>query len=414
MAYFAPEAMAFPLPKFVPVKQIIPDEVLSDIPGTVAREIAKPSVACRMEPGKTAAVLVGSRGIDNLATIVRATIDTLKAAGVKPFIIPAMGSHGGGIAERQAGILAGYGITEETMGVPVKASMETIVIGASESGIPVHIDKFASQADYVVPINRVKVHTDFKGPIESGLCKMMVIGIGKHNGCSRVHQEGFANFARVIPEVAAVTLGHLNVPFGVAILENGFDHTYAVEAVPGNEILTREPALLAKSKELLPRLYFDKLDVLVCDQIGKDISGAGIDPNITGRVAGRKTEYWSVPAPTITRIVVNRISAGSHGSAVGLGCADLCPESIWDTIDREATVANQIASCVPENAFTPMLVPTEDDALRGAIVTSRCPDWSAATVVRIRDTLHLTDIEVSESLLPYCRSNSHFVVPEGC
>lgn len=413
MALFSPAAAAFPLPKFYPVQQIIPDERLSlpEIPAVIASEIGKDAVCRRLIAGKIACLLVGSRGIENIALIVRSVIDQLKYYGIEPFIIPAMGSHGGGIAENQKNILAGYGITESAMGVPIRASMETAIIATSESGIPVHADKIALSADYIIPINRIKVHTDFKGPIESGLCKMMVIGLGKHNGCAQVHQAGFKMFPRIIPEIAKAALAATNVPFGLGILENGHDHTHALIAIPGNEIPEREAELLTRAKQLLPKLHFDQLDVLIVNQIGKDISGAGMDPNITGRVAGRDVGDWAFDAPRIARIVVNHISPGSHGSAVGMGCADFTTQAMFEEIDFESTYANQIASCVPENAFVPLIMPTEDDALRGAIVTSLCPDWSAARVVRIKDTLHLADIEVSESLLDECRQNPNFMVP---
>lgn len=253
MAVFSKEAAAFPLPVFYKVQQIIPDEKLEDIPGTIAAEMGKEEIRSRLRAGTTAAVLVGSRGIDNLALIVRTVLDQLKRAGVQPFIIPAMGSHGGGVAENQQQILAGYGITESSMGVPVRASMDTIQIATSKTGIPVYADKIACSADYIIPINRIKVHTDFKGPIESGLCKMLVIGLGKHTGCSRVHQEGFRNFPRVIPEVAKAVLEVAPVPFGIGIIENGHDHTHSIVAVPGDKILEREPGYLGQSK-LLRRL----------------------------------------------------------------------------------------------------------------------------------------------------------------
>lgn len=415
MAIFSPEAKAFPLPKLYPVQQIIPDDRIAkeDIPGIVEQEIAKEEIRSRLEAGKTACVLVGSRGIDNIAIVVHSVITELKRYGVKPYIIPAMGSHGGAIAENQRGILAGYGITEETTGVEIRAGMKTKQIATSESGIPVYADVNALDADYIIPVNRVKVHTDFKGPIESGVSKMMVIGLGKHDGCSRVHQAGFKRFPVVIPELAKASIEANNVPFGFALVENGHDHTHLLAALPGDEIIEREKKLLELSKSLMPTLHFDQLDVLIVDQIGKDISGAGMDPNITGRVAGRDVNDWGFDAPKISRIVLNHISEGSHGSGVGMGCAEFITQSFFDQIDFEATYANQIASCVPENAFTPMVMPTEEDALRGAIVTSLCPDWSAARVARIKDTLHLGNIEVSESLLDECRKNPNFIVPDS-
>ena len=412
MPVFTKEEMEFPLPEMVDVKQVIPDEYLENVYDRVREEAAKPEVRARLEKGKTACVLVGSRGIDKLSTTVKAVVDGLKEAGVEPFIIPAMGSHGGGIAERQRGIIEGYGVTEEAMGCPIKASMDVVKLGTSEHGISCYVDKYASEADYVIPVGRVKVPTDFKGHIESGLCKMMVIGIGKHTGCAAVHQVGFENFHWAIPEVAKFNIDHLNVPFGLAMIENGHDHLCYVEAVPGDRIMEREPELLEMEKAVLPRLYFDKLDVLIVEKIGKNITGAGMDPNITGRVAGRKTEYWKVNAPDISQIVVYGMTEESHGSAVGLGCADFTLRSVVDEIDYEATYANQIASATPMAAFIPIALETREDALRGAIICSKCGDMSKAKVAWIHDTLHLSDIKVSESLLDYCRNSEHFIVEE--
>ena len=194
------------LPKMVPVKQIFPDDRIADVPAVIAAQFAREEIRASVEAGKTAAVLCGSRGISQIDLVTKCVIDNLKALGVEPFIVPAMGSHGGATAEGQIAVLAGYGITEETMGVPIKASMETIIVGEIEPGFPVHADKYAAQADYIIPINRVKVHTAFDGEIESGVCKMLSIGIGKHNGCSRIHQVGFPNFPIYIPKVSDVIL----------------------------------------------------------------------------------------------------------------------------------------------------------------------------------------------------------------
>ena len=395
------------LPHFVPVTQLFPDEHLDDVPRATKAEIEALWPETHIRPGDTVAVLVGSRGIADLDKIVKATLGALISHGAKPFIVPSMGSHAGGIAEEQKAFIAGYGITEETMGVPIRASMDTVIIGRTAGNVPVYIDKYASQADHIVPINRVKVHTDFDGAIESGLCKMLSIGIGKHTGCSRLHQEGFASFPTLLPEVAGIVIRERSVPFGVAIIENAHEHVHLVLAVAGSRIVETEPELLKISRALMPRLCFDAIDVLVVDQIGKDVTGAGMDPNITGRIAGApKSPLFN--GPSIRRIVVNRLSKGTHGNAIGIGLADFTTKAVAEAMNTEATYANVIASCTPEGARLPPCLDTEEEALRAALVTCQGIDKNTAKVVRIKDTLHLIEIEVSESLLPYCRSSRYF------
>lgn len=397
------------LPKLAPVRQLFPDDHIDDIAAVIHSEFSKSEIKNSVIAGKTAAVLVGSRGISNLQTIVKATIDELLALGLKPFIVPSMGSHGGGIAEEQRKIIEGYGITEEFMGVPIHSSMETIIIGKTKGGCPVHMDKNASEADYIIPIARIKAHTDFDGEIESGICKMLAIGLGKHNGCSRIHQEGFPNFPVVLPEIASIVMKERNVIFSVAIVENAHENVHTVKVVLGSDTIPVEKELLKLSKSLMPRLCFEHIDVLIVDQIGKDVTGAGMDPNITGRVGGMPTSpYYN--GPTITRIVINKLSEGTHGNATGLGSADFITRQLFNSIDFEATYANLIASCVPENAKIPMIFDDEQSALLAAIVTCRGIDKNDAKVVRIKDTLHLIDIEVSENLIPYCEHNPCFEI----
>lgn len=397
------------LPKLVPVRQLFPNDYIEDIPAVIHNEFQQDNIRSSIIPGKSVAVLVGSRGISNLQAIVKATIDELLALGLKPFIVPAMGSHGGGIAEEQRKIIEGYGVTEEYMGVPIKASMQTIIIGETAGGCPVHIDKFASEADYIVPVARIKAHTDFDGEIESGICKMLSIGIGKHNGCSRIHQEGFPNFPVVLPEIASIVMRERNVPFSIAIIENAHENVHTLKVVAGKETIHVEKELLKLSKSLMPRLCFDHLDVLIVDQIGKDVTGAGMDPNITGRIGGMPTSPYYT-GPTITRIVINRLSKATHGNATGLGSADFITRELFENIDFESTYANLIASCVPDNAKIPMIFEDEQAALLAAIVTCRGINKNDAKVVKIKDTLHLIDIEVSENLIPYCKNSPYFEV----
>ena len=398
-----PEAVRnLQLPKMVKVGQIFADEHLDDTATAVKAQAAP--FAAQMREGATAAVLVGSRGVTNIDIIAKAVIDTLLEAGVKPFIIPAMGSHGG-ISEGQEEILKGYGITQETMGVPIDSSMATEIIGKTPDGMEVHFSKPALEADYVIPVARVKPHTDFNAPIESGLCKMLAIGGGKHNGCSTIHREGLAALAHTVPDAAKVILDKVHVPFALATVENAFDKTHTVEAVPGNRIFTREPQLLALAKELMPRIKFSEVDILIVGQIGKEISGTGMDPNITGR-----DSYGPVPGANthVKRIIIEDLSEGAHGNAIGMGTADFMLRKAYEKIDFVPTYTNGIASGNPEALKTPVIVETEEEAIRAAIQTCAGIDIHNPKIVKIKDTLHLSEIEVSENMLSLCSDEREF------
>ncbi len=391
------------LPEMVKIQQLFPDEHLYDTAGAVRREAV--AFASKMEKGRTAAVLTGSRGIRDIDIIVKTVVDTLSELEVRPFIVPAMGSHGGGTSEGQEEVLKSYGITEETMGVPINSSMETEIIGATPDGIEVHFSKPALEADYVIPIGRVKPHTDFNGPIESGLCKMLAIGGGKHNGCSRLHREGFPALAHIIPDAAGVIINRVEIPFGLAIVENAFDKTHTVEAVPGKDILKREPELLTLARSLMPRIKFDDVDVLIVEQIGKDISGTGMDPNIIGR-----DSYGPIPGavPRIKRIIIEDLTEGAHGNAIGFGMADFILRSAYEKVDLGITYTNSMASGNPEGARIPVIAETEEEALRAAIQTAHQTDLNDPKVVKIKDTLHLSEIEVSANLLGLCSDDKEF------
>ena len=398
------------LPEMYHVKQIFPDTELNDIAEKIDDDFRYDEIASSVKAGQSIAVLVGSRGICDLNVTVKSTIDNLIRLGTKPFIVPAMGSHGGGVAEEQRKIIEGYGITEEAMGVPIKASMETVIIGETSEGVPVHIDKNAYNADGIVPVGRVKVHTDFDGPIESGLCKMLAIGGGKHNGCSRLHREGFDKFPVLIPQVAGIMLATLNVPFGVAIIENAQEKIYNVEIVAGGSIMEREPELLSISKSLMPKLQFKEIDVLIVEQIGKDITGAGMDPNITGRKSVGKIAGFE--GPDIKRIFVLGLSDMTHSNATGCGIADFMLKDSYRQIDLASTYTNCIASGNPEAGKIPILVENEEEGLRAAIQMCSGIDVNEAKIVKIKDTLHLIDIQVSESMLPLCGDKNKFKIGE--
>lgn len=396
-------ARTIKLPEMVKIEQIFPDEHLNDIEMSVRNAVLP--FAADMEFGCTAAVLAGSRGIRHIDCIVKTVVETLLAAGVRPFIVPAMGSHGGGTSEGQEEILKSYGITEETMGVPIHSSMETDVIGFTPEGIEVHFSKAAMEADYVVPVCRVKPHTDFSGPIESGICKMLAIGGGKHNGCSRLHREGFPALAHIIPDAAGVIIDRVEIPFALAIVENAFDKTHTVEAVPGSEIFSREPELLDLAKSLMPRIKFDDVDVLIVEQIGKNISGTGMDPNIIGR-----DSYGQIPGavPRVKRIIIEDLTEDSHGNAIGFGMADFILRRAFEKVDLGMTYTNGMASGNPEGARIPVIAETEEEALRAAIQTAHQTDIDNPKIVRIKDTLHLSEIEISANMLGLCSDDKEF------
>ena len=382
------------LPKMVKVRQIFADEHLDNTAAAV-RATAAP-FAAEMKAGSTAAVLVGSRGITDIDLIAKTVVEVLKEAGVKPFIIPAMGSHGGGTSEGQEEVLRGYGITEETMGVPINSSMETEIIGETDDGMEVHFSKPALEADYVVPIGRVKPHTDFTGFVESGLCKMLAIGGGKHNGCSRIHREGFPALEHTIPDSAKIIIERVDSPFGLAVIENAFEKTHTVEAVRGKDFLTREPKLLKLAKSLMPRIKFDDIDILIVEQIGKDISGTGMDTNIIAR-----DSFGPLPGavPRIQRIIIEDLTEGAHGNAIGFGMADFILRSALDKIDFNATYTNGIASGNTNGMKIPVIADTEEEAIRAALQTCIGIDINNPRIVKIKDTLHLSEIEVSENML---------------
>lgn len=405
MPILTQEAAGRALPRLLPVTQSFPRPRLDDPRAATQRMVSDRLAELNARSGARVAIGVGSRGIRDIVPVVQATVTACRDAGLAPCIVPAMGSHGGGTAEGQRSVLEHLGITEEAVGAPIVSSQDVTTIGVTESGIPVSFDRTALDADFIVPINRVKPHTDFAGTHESGLCKMLAIGFANHAGCSRIHQEGFARFHVVIPEVAGLILRTLPVAFGVAIVENAYDETCLIEAIPRAAILAREAELLQIAYANMARLYFDHIDVLVVEEIGKNISGAGMDPNIIGRTAGGLLPGFDGPA--IRRIVVGALTAAGYGNAIGIGEADFTTERLAGQMDRMATYANAIAAGVPESARLPIVLPTLDDAVRAALQTCGLDDWSQAAIVRIKNTLHLDTILVSDALAGAVDAHPH-------
>lgn len=405
------EDLKMQLPRMIKVRQKFASEHIVNVEQAIRKELEQEKIKKLVTPGKSVAVAVGSRGINNLSKIVKETINYLKELGAVPFIVPAMGSHGGATAQGQLEVLQGYGVTEQEMGVPIKSSMEVDLLGFTSKGIPVYIDKNALAADMVVVINRIKPHTGFRGPIESGICKMIAIGLGKHIGCSRLHQEGRSDFSSVLVSVAEVFLAKGNFCFGLALVENAFDQTALVKALVKEELVTEERELLSQAKMLLPALLLPKIDVLLVEQVGKDISGPGMDPNIIGRHSALAKVSGYI-GPTIEQIVVLDLSEGTHGNATGIGTADFITRKVFDKINFTATYANQIAARNPAGGRIPITMETEREALIAAIKCCRNINENGPCIVRIKDTLHLSEIWMSENMLPLITDNSSLEIIE--
>lgn len=352
----------------------------------------------RIKPGSRIGIAAGSRGIYHYSRIVKAVVDFVKENKAEPFIIPAMGSHGGATAEGQMEVLKGYGITPERMGAPFLSSMETNTIGYTKEGVPVHFDKNACSMDGIIMVNRIKPHTDFHGEIESGIMKQMVIGLGKQHGASTIHRRGVYGLRTLMPESARIIMDKMPILMGVAILENQQDKTAKIEVLPVECIETRERELLKEAKALLPALPCDRLDVLVLQEMGKNISGTGIDPNIVGRYLIRN---MSDQLPDIYRIVCLDLTEESHHNAIGVGIADVITRRMYDKIDLEPTYVNTMTSGFLERGFMPVIAESDRAAIETALnCCNRYVTAENARMIMAKNTLDLQELIVSSALLP--------------
>ena len=384
-----------------PVRQNFPRIPPLDIHHTIGLEFQK--IRSRISSGARIAVAVGSRGIANLPSIVARVLDHLKAAGAKPFIIPAMGSHGGATPEGQTEVLSAYGITEETMNVPIAASLQTRQIGTSHDGVPVFCGIEALQSDGIILINRVKPHTDFSGTLGSGILKMSVIGLGKRDGAVAMHTAATRlGHERAIRGIAEVMLGAAPILGGVALVEDQFHNTAKLRVLPREEIEAGENELFLESRRLLPRLPFQEIDLLIIDRIGKNISGAGMDPNVTGRwVQG----YLSSLVPTadvspfIRRVFVRDLTPETHGNAIGIGLADVTTSRLVRAMDSRVTYVNALTAMTPQCAKIPIHFETDREAIELILTSLAMIDFSQAKVVRISDTLSMSHFEISEAFM---------------
>lgn len=390
-----------PIPAMMRVRQRFDSARLDNPMNVLAQQLRHAGSCDRIQPGQQVAIAVGSRGIANIADAVKETVSAVKEAGGIPFLVPSMGSHGGATAEGQKEVLEHLGIRASTVGAEIRTSMEVVEIARMDNGLPVYVDQHAYEADAIIVINRIKPHTAFRGPIESGLMKMIAIGLGKQKGAEACHQLGFQFMADNVQKMAGLMLDRLPILFGVALVENAYDQTCHVEVVAAENIQKREPELLKLAKDRMPRIGFDSLDVLVIDYIGKNISGDGMDPNITGRYP---TPY-AHGGPEVGKMVVLDLTDESKGNANGIGTADFASQRLVDKMDRAATYANGLTStvCAPTKIATTLN--NDRDTIRAAIKTCNILDYSKCRLVRLRDTLHLSEIEISVNLLDEARQH---------
>lgn len=383
------------IPKMFHAKQTFPREVITpeQIPAVVNQQMGQEQFASLIKPGMNIAITAGSRGIRNVDIITKAVVDFVKSRGANPFIVPAMGSHGGATAEGQLEVLASYNITPETMGCPIKSSMEAVELGVSERGKTVYLDKNAYEADGIIISCRLKPHNAFRGPYESGPCKMMTVGLGKQAGASLVHSDGMDVIAKNIPTMAKVVLEKAKILFAIPCMENAYDETCRIEAILAKDILKREPELLKFAFTNMPKLIVGEGDVLIVDEIGKNYSGTGVDPNITGT--------FSTPYATggiqVQRTCFLNLSEASHGNALGCGLASAITKKIFDEMDIEKMYPNCITSTVLASARIPCVVANDKEAIQICVRTCNKIDRSKARMVRIANSLHIGEIMLSEA-----------------
>jgi hypothetical protein len=382
------------LPRWALVRHRMDPAEVTDVAAAVSGALE--TVRAAVEPGSRVCLAVGSRGIDRIDEVVRSAVSWFRAAGAEVFAVPAMGSHGGATPEGQLEVLASYGMTPESIGCEIRSSMETVELGEVRPGVPVFVDRNALEgADLIVPINRVKPHTDFTGEVESGLMKMIAIGLGKQRGADTFHRQGFDTFHELIPEVAEFTVSKVNIPFGLALVENGHARLWRIEAVSRDRIWERERELLVEARERMARLPIGSIDVLVLDYIGKDISGLGMDSNVVGR-------YYKGPTgagPSVQRIVVRDLTAETEGNAVGIGMADVVLRRAVEKMDTAKTYMNCITAKTPEGARVALTTDTDRQALSVAIACCLRVETHDTRIVRISDTKHLELLYVSEPAL---------------
>ena len=383
------------IPRMFRARQSFPEAAIlpQDLPPVIFAELSKPEIAGQIKPGLRIAITAGSRGIANVAIITKAIVDFVKTRQAEPFIVPAMGSHGGATAEGQLEVLAGYGITPDRMGCPIHSCMDAVLLGESERGKPVFLDQLAFESDGIIVSCRIKPHNAFRGRYESGICKMLAVGLGKQAGAESVHADGMGQMAENLLANAKVILAKAPVLFAIPCLENAYDETCKIEAVPSEQILDREPELLELAFANMPRLLVAEGDVLVVDEIGKNYSGTGVDPNITGTFS---TEYAS-GGVKVQRTCMLDLSEVSRGNGLGVGLASAISKRLFDKLDPEKMYPNCITSTVLKSAMIPLVLASDREAIQLCIRTLNGVDKVAARIIRIANSLHIGRIMLSEA-----------------
>lgn len=385
------------LPKLVKISQHFDENRIEDIDRAVENTFQNSSLPRKIHHGDQVAIGVGSRGVANIFEIARATVAVVKKLGGEPFIVPAMGSHGNAVAEGQVEILANFGITPEKVGAPIRASMEVVCLGNMADGTPVYFDRYASEADAIIPINRVKVHTDFTGELGSGVQKLMVIGLGKHKGASTIHRRGIRCLKNSLVEASQLIMKKAPITVGLAVVENAYHQPAIIQTLEPETMETEEKKLLARSKQLMAKLPVEQADVLLVNEIGKEVSGSGMDTNIIGRLMiPGEPEFTS---PRITKIVALHLTKASHGNAVGVGLADFTTRQLVDGIDFNALYTNMLTATYVQRGMIPIVLDSEEEAIKAAVDTCWHQPTAEARMLFIKNTNELKYLYVSESIL---------------
>lgn len=384
------------IPRMLTVKQHMPRPRVENVDQAVREAIEEANVLDRIKPGMRVAITGGSRGINNMVQVYKTMVQLVRSLGAEPFIFPAMGSHGGATAQGQVEVLKHLGVTEDVCGCPIISSMETDLLGyTKKNGLPAYIDHNANLADAIILVNRVKLHTSFRGNIESGLCKMAVIGMGKQKGAELCHSRGWDLMLDSILDLSETIISKSKTIFGIALVENGYDETAIVSCLPAEKILEGEQELLIKAKEYMPSIPFKDYDILIVDVMGKEYSGGGMDTNVISRYPSTAVP----PDPRQKIIAVLDLSDGSMGNAIGVGMADITTSRLFGKWNMEASYINNLTNGTLQNYKMPMVMNSDKNAIRAALQMCRLPDPSKAKVVRIHSTLELSEFQVSEALL---------------
>jgi len=398
------------IPKMIPVRQIFERDKIDNVSLAVKCVLNQEKIKSTINPEMRIAITCGSRGITNLSLILREICNFVKERGGQPFIVPAMGSHGGATAEGQRKILEDKGVTEKYCGCPIFSSMETIEIGRTPEGEPVFLDKFAASSNGIILVGRIKPHTDFQARYESGLMKMMAVGLGKQKGAESVHKKGPDYVGSQVALLGSYVLEKSPILFGIGLVENAYDETKIIKALAKDEIKEEEPQLLKQAYRSMARILFKNMDLLIVDEIGKEISGTGADPNVTGRFA---TNCKKEGVSEASKLIFLDLTKATDGNAVGVGLCDITTLRLYNKIDFVKTYANSITSTILSASKIPVITENDRQAVRLGIYSSNCTDMSGIKIVRIKNTMELSEIFISEALLSEAQQNPQIEILEA-